>query len=81
MLLASLATLGAWIYMVTNGKSSIIAVVSSFIVNLFTLTFFVCLLKDMAEALLFCDLVENNLENVEQIDSHLNPPVNRKLYP
>ena len=61
VLLASLATLSAWIYMVTQRKSSILAVSMSFIVNLFVLTFFVCLLKDIAEAFLFCDLIENNL--------------------
>ena len=67
--------------MVTQGKSSILAVTVSFVVNLFVLTFFVCLLKDIAEAFLFCDLVENNLENLEQIDSYMASPVNKKLFP
>lgn len=62
-LLASLATLFGWIYMINNGKSSVLGLGLCFIVNLFVLTFFVCLLKDIAEALLFCDLMDNYLEN------------------
>ena len=77
VLLASLATLGSWVFMITQGKSSVIAVTTSFIVNLFCLTFFVCLLKDIAEAFLFCDLIENCLENVDQFNSNRN---SKKLF-
>ena len=62
-MLASIATLIGWIYMLTNGsgKSSVLGILLCFIINLFVSTFFICLLKDMAEALLFCDLMDNYL--------------------
>lgn len=44
-----------------HGKSSVLGLILCFIVNLFVLTFFVCLLKDIAEAIMFCDLVDNYL--------------------
>ena len=69
--------------MISNGQSSILAVAASFIINLFMLTFFVCLLKDIAETLLFCDLVENFIQNKEQIEplSSMASPVAKKLFP
>ena len=43
-------------------------------------TFFVCLLNDMAEALLFCDLVDNCLDGVSQIDDR-EAKVAKELFP
>jgi hypothetical protein len=69
--------------MINNGKSSVLGLGLCFVVNLFVLTFFVCLLKDIAEALLFCDLMDNYLENREQINIGAPTPnnnVSKKLF-
>jgi hypothetical protein len=68
--------------MVNNGQSSMLALTAAFGVNLFMLTFFVCLLKDIAETLLFCDLVDNCLDNKQQLDfDQMVTPVAKKLFP
>jgi len=57
-----------------------LAITTAFVLNLFMLTFFVCLLNDMAEALLFCDLVDNCVDGVSQIDDR-NAKVAKELFP
>jgi len=48
MFLAFLSTLVGFLYMKNNGTVSLIALIIIFIISLFTLTFFICLLKDIA---------------------------------
>jgi len=64
----------------SHGQSSMLAITTAFVLNLFMLTFFVCLLNDMAEALLFCDLVDNCVDGVSQIDDR-NAKVAKELFP
>ena len=47
MALTLLSTFVGYLYMKSNGNVSVLALVLSFIVNIFALTFFVCLLKDI----------------------------------
>jgi len=63
MTLSLCATIVAYFYMQSNGAVSVLALILSFVINLFVLTFFVCLLQDIAEAILFSTLVENYLNN------------------
>lgn len=66
--------------MTNNGQSSMLAIATAFVLNLFMLTFFVCLLNDMAEALLFCELVDNCVDGVSQIDDR-EAKVAKELFP
>lgn len=65
--LSFLATLLAFADMKTNGSVSELALILSFIINLFILSFCVCLLADISEAILFSTLIENYLTNKDQI--------------
>lgn len=66
--------------MTNNGQSSMLAISTAFILNLFMLTFFVCLLNDMAEALLFCDLIDNCIDGISQINEK-NENIAKQLFP
>jgi len=62
MFLASLCTLLSYIYMSNNEAISSLALLINFIISLFVLTFFVCLIKDIAECLFMSELVEEYYE-------------------
>lgn len=51
MTLSLLGTLVAYLHM--SGSVSVLALILSFILNIFAVTFFVCLLQDIAEAIYF----------------------------
>ncbi len=72
--LSLLSTLIGFLYMKSNGGVSVLALVVSFIINIFTLTFFVCLIKDMVEAIYFCETLEEYYENKGE-------SVAKKLFP
>lgn len=65
--------------MQANGSVSLLAVALTFLLNIFNLTFFICILKNVSEALLFCDLIENCLDNREQIAPG-PAPIAKKLF-
>ena len=58
MLLASITTVATAVYMAHNEGVSVVALMITFILSMFVLTFFVCLIKDIAECLFMCEMAE-----------------------
>jgi hypothetical protein len=56
----------------SDGTSSFLALMLSFIINMFILTYFVCIIADISDALLMCVLVENYLRQEKQNDPNTN---------
>ena len=50
-------------YTLEAGDANAPLLLCSFIINIFTITFFICLVTDLAETLLLCELVEKYLNN------------------
>lgn len=69
-----IATFVAYLYM-RNESISVLALILSLIINIFAITFFVCLLKDMVEAIYFSYMLEEYYENAGT-DS-----ITKKLFP
>ena len=64
VLLASLTTVATGVYMAHHEGVSVVALMITFVLSLFVLTFFVCLVKDIAECLFMCEMVEEYYELV-----------------
>ena len=63
-MLSTLATMFSFFYSIQSiGDANAPVLLFSFIINIFTVTFFVCLPADLGESLLVCKLVEKYLNN------------------
>lgn len=62
-MLALIATLCAFFYTASDGGANAPILLLSFVINIFVVTFFVCLVTDLAETILLCELVEKFLRN------------------
>lgn len=60
-MMASLATLFSFFYTIQDGSANAPALLFSFMINMFTVTFFVCMVTDLAETIFLCDLVKRYL--------------------
>jgi uncharacterized membrane protein len=74
-MLALLSTFIGYLYMKSNGNVSILALILSFLINIFTLTFFICLIKDTVESIYFSTILDEYYENAD------SQSVAKKLFP
>ena len=63
MLLSLIGMLFSFFYTVSEGDANAPLLLFSFIINIFVITFFVCLVTDLAETILVCELVEKYLND------------------